>query len=145
MATIDKLIRNAQSLDLREVVEDAMDATKKELVRSQRDQLLHGLRADGGRIGQYKDKYYAKKKYALNPLAGEGNMDWKLTGELHADIFADVRDNTVVLDSADPKTGALIERLGDPFGLTRDRREVYAQDHLAPEAIGRIQQQILKG
>jgi hypothetical protein len=144
MGTISRLIANTQKVSMQGVLEDSFDATKKEMIRLQKDQLLHGERADGKKIGKYRSPSYAKKKHAQNPLAGYGNMDWKLTGELHKEIFADVRENSVVLDSADPKTGKLIEAHGDPFGLTEKNSGAYAKDILAPEAVRRIRNQILK-
>lgn len=143
--TIDKLIRNTQSLNMREVVEASMESTKGDLLRRQKGQLLRGERADGTKIGKYKNEAYAKKKHALNPLAGEGNMDWALTGALYEEIFADVREGSVVLDSADPKADKLIEEHGDPFGLNKDNRGSYAKEELQPEAVMRIRGQILKG
>lgn len=145
MATIDKLIRNTRALDMGEVVENAMDATKREMIGFQKAQLLRGERADGSKIGVYKSDAYARKKHAQNPLAGYGYMDWRLTGELHADLFADVREGSVVLDSADWKVGHLIDAHGDPFGLNKDNRGTYAKDHLQPEAVTQIRKQILKG
>jgi hypothetical protein len=145
MATIDKLIKNTRALDMREVVETSMEATKGDMLRRQKGQLLRGERADGKKIGQYKSDKYAEYKHRLNPLAGEGNMDWALTGQLYDEIFADVRDGSVVLDTADPKAEKLIEDHGDPFGLNRDNRGSYAKEELQPEAVMQIRKQILKG
>jgi hypothetical protein len=143
--TIDRLIRNTEALDLRDVVEGSMEATKGDLVRRQKGQLLRGERADGKKIGKYKSEAYARRKHALNPLAGEGYMDWALTGELYEEIFADVREQSVVLDTADPKAEKLIEDHGDPFGLNQDNRGSYAKEELQPEAVLRIRGQILNG
>jgi hypothetical protein len=145
MATIDKLLRNTQALDMREVVETSLESTKGDLLRRQKGQLLRGERADGKKIGHYKSDKYAEYKHRLNPLAGEGNMDWALTGKLYDELFADVREGSVVLDTADPKAEKLIEDHGDPFGLNPDNRGSYAKEELQPEAVMRIMGQILKG
>lgn len=140
--TIGQLISNTQKINLREVVGDALDATKKNLVKFQKQQLLHGERADGKKIGKYKSKAYAAKKNAQNPLPGLGFMDWKLTGDLHSEVFADVREDKVVFDSADSKTGFLIKRLGDPFGLNPESVSEYVPQSLAPVSNTMIKEKI---
>lgn len=143
MSTISKLLRNLERVSLSDVLEDSFEETKTDMIRLQKEQLLKGERADGKKIGRYKNPAYAKKKHAQNPLPGLGYMDWKLKGDLHKEVFADVRENSVVLDSADLKTGRLIKQHGDPFGLNTDNSGVYAKEHLAPEATGRIKKIIL--
>jgi hypothetical protein len=145
MATISKLIRNTAALDMREVVETSLESTKGDLLRRQKGQMLRGERADGSKIGQYKSDAYAKRKFRMNPLAGEGNMDWALTGKLYDELFVDVRENSLVVDTADPKAEHLIEEHGDPFGLNKRNSGAYAKEELQPEAVMRIRKQILKG
>lgn len=144
MSTISRLIANLDKVKINDVLEDSFEATKGDMIRLQKEQLLKGERADGKKIGKYKNPAYARKKHAQNPLAGLGFMDWKLTGDLHKDVFADVRGNSVVIDSADEKTTRLIKNHGDPFGLNKDNSGEYAKNHLAPEATTRIRNQILK-
>jgi hypothetical protein len=126
MATIDQLIRNTQAIDMQELVADSLDYTRSELIAYQRYQMLQGYKADGTRIGKYKNKYYAAKKYAQNPLAGIGN-------------------NSVVFGSTDTKTNDLQERFGnDIFGLRDVVASEYAIMYLQPEGIKRITQKIFK-
>lgn len=145
--TIDKLIANTQRLDIVQAVADSMDATRADLVRLQRWQMLHGLRSDGSRIGKYRNKYYAAQKYALNSLAGLGYIDLKLEGYFQGDAFVDIRDGsqTVVFTSMDPKTESLVERYGETiFGLNEENASDYSINSLQPEAVKRIKQNILK-
>src|SRR5688500_19140291 len=122
MTDINEMIAKMRSVKISDAVEDSFHSIQKHLVRLERLQLLMGLRADGKKIGKYKDPHYAVRKYQMNPLAGFGYMDWRVTGALHNDVFAEIREGGFVLDSLDPKTGPLIERLGDPFGITRENK-----------------------
>ena len=138
MSTINEIRRRIASLDISDAAATAIDQSRNVIVKQQHDQLLHGLRADGKKIGRYKNKAYAAKKAAMNPLPGFGFMDWKLTGQLHKDIFIDVRKETFVLDSADSKTGGLISRFNDPFGLTLEGRKVVINARLRADFVRNI-------
>lgn len=130
MNTVHDLKEMIMAFDLRGEAAVAIDETRDQLLEKQRDQLLRGERANGKKIGKYKNPAYAAKKYAMNPLAGEGNMDWKLTGALHNDLFVDVREEDIIFDSGDSKTGDLIKRFGDPFGINKDNQEEYVKETL---------------
>lgn len=132
MTTVVDLKNRLSKVDVGFESETAIDATKGDMITKQKDQLLHGLRRDSNKIGKYKSNSYARKKNSLNPLPGFGNMDWKLTGQLHKEIFVDVRSETFVIDSADDKTGKLIERFSDPFGLTKENQADYVEESLRP-------------
>lgn len=138
MGTILSLIKKFEQLNTDDIAVESIDETKEEIKVKQKDQLLYGLKADGTKIGRYRNNKYAAKKYALNPLAGFGNVDLRLTGELHREIFVDVRDNTLVIDSADEKTGSLINKYGDPFGLGSERRAEYINETLRKVFIDNI-------
>lgn len=137
--TIDNLISRIEKLSIKQTVEDGLEATKEELIKLQRLQMLKGERSDGKKIGKYKNDRYAAKKAAQNPLAGFGNIDLKLTGDTHAAIFADVRENSVVIDSADMKTLFLVERFGESiFGLKPENASEYSLNYLGPDVTKRI-------
>lgn len=119
---------------------EAIHDTAKTVVEKQRLQLLAGQRADGSPVGFYANEQYADLKYAMNPKAGYGIMDWKLTGSLHKDIFVDVRaqEGEYIIDSTDAKTGELIKRIGDPFGLTEQNQEDYINETLEETFLNRM-------
>ncbi len=137
------MIRKMESVKMADVVEDSLFAIQGQLVKLQRLQLLMGQRADGKKIGKYKDPHYAVKKYQMNPLAGFGFMDWRVTGALHGGVFAEIRENSVVFYSTDSKTNALTERLGDVFGLNKANTKEAAINYLRPEALRRIKEKAL--
>lgn len=137
--TIDDLLETIGNLDIPFEVQEAIDETKQGIIDRQKDQLMHGQRADGSIIGKYKNPAYAKMKNALNPLPGFGVMDWKLKGDLYSALFVDVReDGSYIVDSADPKAGPLEERLGDPMGLQPKNQQQYIDEQLEPFFLERI-------
>lgn len=139
MVTIAELNRRLKRLDVPTVAENSMEDTKEDFKNIQRDQLLHGKAQDGGPIGKYRSPAYARKKNAMNPLAGFGNMDWKLTGSLYNDLFVDVRSDTFVTGSADPKFAKLAEAFGDPLGLGGEYKEKYV-GVLSPVFVNKVKE-----
>lgn len=112
---IDRLIENTEAIDFNEVIETSVDQTAKEFIETQQDQMFHGINAKGDSIGKYRSKAYANRKLALNPL---GVVDLKLTGEFYKGMFIDPRTNSVVIDSADPKSDGLQKKYKEVFGLS---------------------------
>lgn len=60
---------------LNDIGQNAIVETKADFIELNIDQLKHGEKADGTQVGRYKNKWYALKKYRMNVLAGEGNID----------------------------------------------------------------------
>jgi hypothetical protein len=119
--------------------------TQKPLVFYQQDQLIHGIRSTGKKIGKYKNKKYASMKYRLSRRATYGYIDEFLTGEFQSEIYAKITRKSVFLTSASSKTSKIIARDGaDIFGLTKENRAKYSRKDLMPVAIKNIKQQILK-
>lgn len=127
MARLGKLYERIQSLNIDQLAKEAVEETRDQLLDIQRDQLLHGEAKDGSKIGKYKNPKYAAKKLAKNPLAGSGNVDLKLTGEYHEELFVDIRQQTLIIDSAaDPdKVANINEMYGDPLGLNKTSLNEY--------------------
>jgi hypothetical protein len=138
MATVNDMIRRMKSLNVPQEAEEALYQSREEIIELQGDQLLHGKNREGGKIGKYKSDKYAAKKFAQNPLAGLGNMDWILTGELKRELFVDVRQQTYVIDTADPKAAHLIKDFGDPFGLTKESKVKLIADKTRPVLVKNV-------
>lgn len=119
MAGINQMLERIKSVNVTEESATALDANAKEIIDLQKVQLLKGVKADGKKIGKYKNNSYAAKKFSQNPLAGFGNVDLKLTGDFAFGIFVDVRTQSFVIDSQDNKTDKIFKRYGDPFGLNK--------------------------
>jgi hypothetical protein len=136
MASIEKMIATMEAVNISAIVADAMYNTKNDIIQLQVEQMYSGKRSDGKLIGKYKNKVYAAKKYSLNPLAGFGNVDLRLTGDFQDYIIADVRENSVVFSSEDDKTIDLVEKYSDDiFGLSTPYAKEYATNYLGPEGI----------
>lgn len=145
MATIETLIQNLRAVDFNEVLEGSVTETAPKLIQAQRDQMLHGKKADGELIGKYRNPLYAKKKYEMNPLAGFGNVDLRLKNEFQREIFVDARERSVVIDSGNEKTASLIKKYDENiFGLNKDYTGEYAVNDMGPAATKKIIQQIHK-
>jgi hypothetical protein len=139
MITVAELNRRVKRLNVETTSEESIDQTKEDYKTSQRDQMLHGLKADGSKIGKYRSPAYARRKYAMNPLAGFGNMDWRLTGSLHKEIFVNADNGLIVTGSADEKFNKLAEAFGDPLGLGGEYKEKYLQV-LTPVFVNKVKE-----
>jgi hypothetical protein len=133
-------IKKAFRFSMTEVVENALLDTKEELVDVQRQQMVHGERSDGKRIGKYKNKAYASMKNFMNSKPGLGFKDLRLTGSFHKMMFVDIRENgRVIFSSLDEKLPQIIEREGELiFGINKKFRVPYSHDTLGPAIIKRI-------
>lgn len=122
------MLQATANLDIQFLIENSLIETAQNYVGLQKDQMLHGLAADGTKIGKYRNPQYAAMKAQMNPLAGEGNVDLKNKGDFYSGIFTDVRADSIVVDSADQKSTALQSKYGERiFGLDDDSKSEYAQ------------------
>src|SRR4051812_2935254 len=103
MATIDELIRKMNRFNVADTIHRSLENTTRDLVHQQVEQQYKGEDVNGGKIGKYRNKAYAFKKYMGNPMPGFGNVDLHLTGDLHKATFAEVRERSVVFGSMDEK------------------------------------------
>lgn len=123
------MLRSTDRLDLPLLIENSLIETAAEYIGLQKDQMLHGLNAQGKTIGKYRNPAYARRKAAINPLAGEGNVDLKDKGDFYREIFTDVRADEIIVDSSDTKSAALQKKYGeDIFGLDNDSKNEYVKE-----------------
>lgn len=133
MTTVAALLKRVDAINVSDQSQFAIDDTREQLVLKQQMQMLHGLNAKGEKIGKYANPEYAAAKFALNPLAGFGNVDLRLTGTFFNDAFVDVRDDVFVITSGNEKTRELEQKYGqDIFGLNKDYKKEYVQEDLKP-------------
>lgn len=129
MRTINSLLQSTKRLDVSFLIENSLIETAQTYTGIQKDQMIHGLNSKGTAIGKYRSKTYAQKKANMNPLAGEGNVDLKLTGSFYDAIFTDVRSEGIIVDSADQKSSALQQKYGTTiFGLDDDNKQEYINE-----------------
>lgn len=138
MPTVSDLREKLKRLDFEIELEIAVETTSDTIINKQKDQLLHGLRADGKKIGKYRSRKYAEAKYGMNPLAGLGYMDWRLTQALYNDMYVRIQKGIIDIGSDDVKFEKLVDRFGDPMGLTEKSQVEYVGDVLEPEFIEQV-------
>lgn len=142
MVTVAEMLRRFDKIDLDNEIKQTFYDTRDDFVTQQQHQITDGIRADGKPIFNVitgSDEYspgYARKKGKRKPI------DLHLSGEFQNDIFIDVRDNEVIVDSADSKSGDLQKRYGGAiFGLYVPFKQNYI-DKSKPVFIGRIQDKL---
>ena len=113
----------------------AMKESEPDLIELNKEQMLSGIRADGEEIGQYKSISYALEKNKLNPKAGFGAVDLRLTGQFQSEMLLQVWGENYSIISDDPKTGKLADQYGEEiFGLTVENKTV-ANEIIVPSII----------
>lgn len=142
MPGINEMIRRMESVNMNETIQLAVAGTVGEYEKLQKLQMLLGKDSSGGVIGKYKNQKYARAKHAINPLAGLGNMDFKLTGDFYKQFFTRLGSNAVLISSTDKKTERLLKINKDVFGLNSDSAKEYSISYIKPEANNLIKRQL---
>lgn len=141
MAGLTDLVKNFKTLNINQEIQIGVENQAKAFADKQRDQMLLGLKSTGKKIGKYSSQSYAAKKYSMNSRAGKGNVDLRLTGDFHAGIGVEARNEGIFFFSSDPKEFELAERYGeDIFGLTKENAAEISVKKLGPQ----VNKQILK-
>jgi hypothetical protein len=125
-AGVDEAMERAQRIDMEALVEETTRDTATNYLTLNKDQMLHGLTSTGEKIGTYRNPAYAAMKAQLNPLAGDGNVDLKLTGAYQGAMFVERRTDGLYVDSTDEKALKLRAQYGSTmFGLDDDYAQQY--------------------
>lgn len=143
MATPLQLLRKIEKINVTEAAVDTLDAKAREIASQQRDQLFQGRTSKGTQIKpKYRPRTIQIKKKKGQPT---DRVTLKDTGDFHKAVFLDVRQDTLVLDSADSKAQKLIDKY-DPgiFGLDKTSR-VELKPTLQVEMVRQVKTQIING
>lgn len=137
------MISSMKSLNFTEIIKEVVSDSKDDLVDIQKKQMLRGEASDGSKIGKYKNKYYRRKKFNLNPLAGYGNVDLRLTGEFQRNIKVFFFSDSFFFESSDSKSIKLQEMYGEEiYGLNVKSDKIVAKDIIQPKANQKIQEHL---
>lgn len=131
--------RKFQNLDAVAIAVEALTETKEAIADLNTEQMHRGLNADGGKIGEYHSELYAEEKFKLNPLAGFGFVDLRLTGAYYQGRYIKIVGDKVVQGSTDPKAQKLEEKYGHLYGLTPQFKREYLNEALRPAFTNKMQ------
>lgn len=135
------MIKRLSSLDVKNESFIAVSETKETITDIQKEQMYHGLNAEGKRIGRYRTMKYALAKNSMNPLPGLGIPDLKLTGAFYAGFKTEVDPEVFRTFSTDIKNEALTEKY-DPFGLDQESKAEYG-GKLKPVLVKNVKEKLL--
>ncbi len=142
---LTKLINNLEEIvnNLNPILAESVSNTDSALLDVHADQLKHGKSGSGERIGKYKNKQYRRKKFDMNPLAGYGNVDLKLTGEFQRERRVVVFSDSYAITSLDSKTDQLVEKYGDIiFNLSPVYQKQYVNTAFRAAAFAEFKKQL---
>jgi hypothetical protein len=132
MGTILGMYNKFETLETEVISVEAVTETKEQIADLNIEQMSEGQDADGAKIGQYRNEEYAAMKFAMNPKAGFGNVDLKLTGAFVGGYYINVEADKIVEGSRDSKSAALEAKYGHIFGLNTSFRVEYIKKWLRP-------------
>lgn len=139
MPGINEMIRRVEAIDVTQVVREAIEDTKEQLIQKQRQQMYAGKRSDGKDIDPLHGRYkgYAQRTRAIKRAKGQlyRNVTLKDEGDFYNEIFVDTRDTSVVFGSADSKTQILVDYYGpEIFGVYGKFAAEYSKINMGPVA-----------
>lgn len=128
MTTISEMYDRVKSINVKNELPFLVQKTSYDIEALNKNQLYHGLRSDGYEIHPpYANKYYSRKKRAMNQKAGAGIPDLFLTGSFYKGFQVSVTKDTFEVDSVNDKSSSLKSKYSDKiFGLTNDSKREYA-------------------
>jgi hypothetical protein len=126
MATITEIMKRLEGLDVMQAAADSIDDTREDLIRHQLEQMFAGQNSKGREIKPfYRPSTIARKRKKGQPT---DRVTLKDTGSFYGGVFVDVRKDTFVIDSTDPKSAAIAERYKNIFGLAGQFKVDYIRD-----------------
>lgn len=126
---LDALKRFDAEKTARGIIEDNSEL----YVEANRRQMLEGKGKDRN-IGRYRNPVYAQFKNSLNPTAGLGNVDLRLTGKFYASMKMKLSGNDIEITAETRKdTMDLLEYYGGQiFGLNVKNQQTYNEEVFLP-------------
>ena len=128
MRTLSSLISAVESLNLNNLIMESMDQASPTYLEQQKEQMGYAVNEKGQTIGKYLSAAYARKKNQMNPNAGYGNVDLRLTGSFYEAMEAKAQPDGMNIDSTDQKSQMLQQKYGsDIFGLFGEWKEPFVE------------------
>jgi hypothetical protein len=119
----EKVKVNTSRSFIEKLVDDLILLNSGNVIKEIANRWKYGLSVDGGKIGRYASEEYALFKYEQNPLAGLGNVDLDLFGDLKEGLFLKrTSTNKFTILSSDEKYKKIGVKYGfEEFGLTEEQ------------------------
>lgn len=143
MGTALELLNDIKAFDLMATVTDVIQKTNDGYIEKQQAQMLEG-KGKNRNIGRYWNPtgVYAQFKSSLNPLAGLGNVDLRLTGAFFDGMELKLTGQDIDIFSTDSKAGDLTEKYGGQiWGLNEKRQNEYNEEVFLPALGDEIEKQ----
>lgn len=121
--TVRELNDKLQTLDVDELVLQAIQLNEKAMVQINREQMEVGKNAEGQSIGYYRSLSYANFKKNIGSRSPFRIPDLKLTGDFHKGMAMDVEDNKYFIYSTDDKAPDLTDRYGPIWGIAPENQD----------------------
>jgi hypothetical protein len=132
------LIDKFQSLPIQSMIRETIEENKSIIEDKQIAQLDAGQYLDGGSIApDYSDLTIQIKKAKGQPYDRVTLHD---TGDFYRGIKLDLEDDSFTLDSSDSKTGKIVDKYGDVFGLSDQSKQELIEDQFKPTMIDKLRQ-----
>jgi hypothetical protein len=105
-------------------------------------QLQKGIRGDGQKIGEYKNKDYQKYKKQINPQA-RGFVDLKLEGDFYKGFVLKEDGNFQTIYSKDEKAEKLEKKYGSEIYILTDKNhKAIVKDYILPTLQTKIKDEL---
>jgi hypothetical protein len=128
MRTLSSLISSVEKINLDNLILQSMDQASPTYLEQQKEQMSYAVNERGQTIGKYRSAAYARKKNEMNPNAGYGNVDLRLTGSFYEAMEAKAQPEGMNIDSTDQKSQMLQQKYGsDIFGLFGEWKEPFVE------------------
>jgi hypothetical protein len=131
MATIRGLYNRIKKVDTNHIAVTSIEDSANGFIDKQRDQMYEGINSDG----KQRKPVYAPTTVAIKKRKGQRTdvVTLQDTGDFYGGQFIEVRDDVIVIHSADNKTAKLVEQYGETiFGLSPVFKKFYLDEDLRP-------------
>lgn len=130
MAALSDMANRLKNIQLNDILDDSIVATKDDLINENRDQMQHGIASDGVILGTYSPEYAKRKAKIRSSKAPYGVYDFLLNGDFQGGMFVNPLLTEIEIGSKDKKE-KWIEKYARGanrvFGLTPQRLEKYSE------------------
>jgi len=107
-----ELAAKAKTINIKQLAQLVVKTNAELIVDNVREQLTKGISGSGAAVGIYSSLRYATMKSRISK-APYGIVDLKLSGALQAELFPEVTNTTVKVDSTVDYSKYQISRYGD--------------------------------